>query len=247
MLTAMTAGVAVAAIFAYLTISLYANQIVVGAGINILALGLTTTLNRIIFTMNSMRPKIDSFHRFSPPAFIEKMPFIGPALNSILSQTILVYIVFLLIPLAHFVMFKTQLGLNIRAVGEHPEACDTVGIKVYWYRYGAALFSGALGGAAGAYVSLGLLSGFSEQMIAGQGFIALAAVAFGRYTPWGVMWASLLFGGGLALEIRLQLLGTGIPFQLLLMVPYILTIIALVGFVGKNKGPAASGIPYIKE
>jgi simple sugar transport system permease protein len=247
LLAAMAAGMLIAALFACLTVSLYANQIVVGAGINILAIGLTTTLNRVIFTMNTLRPKIDSFKDIPLPGFIEKIPLIGPALNNIFSQTVLVYIAFLLIPLAHFVMFKTQTGLNIRAVGEHPEACDTVGINVYRFRYGAALFSGAMGGVAGAYVSLGLLSGFSEQMIAGRGFIALAAVAFGRYSPRGIMLASLLFGAGMALENRLQLLGTGIPFQLFLMIPYILTILALAGFVGKNKGPASGGVPYIKE
>jgi simple sugar transport system permease protein len=247
LLAAAAAGTVIAALFACLTISLYANQIVVGAGINILAIGLTTTVNRVVFTMNTLRPKIASFSNIPLPGFVAKIPLAGPALHTVLSQTVLVYIAFLLVPLAHFVLFKTRIGLNIRAVGEHPEACDTAGINVYRFRYATALFSGALGGAAGAYVSLGLLSGFSEQMIAGRGFIALAAVAFGRYSPWGILWASLLFGAGMALENRLQLLSTGIPYQLFLMIPYLLTILALVGFAGKNKGPASGGMPYIKE
>jgi simple sugar transport system permease protein len=247
LLFAMLAGGVVALIFAYLTINLYANQVVVGAAINILALGVTTSLNRIIFGVNTAPPKIASFPKIQLPGFINDIPVIGEGLFTIFSQNILVYIVFLLVPLIHFVMFKTELGLNIRGVGEYPKACDTVGINIYRIRYGTIIVSGFFCGAAGAFVSLGLLSFFMENMIAGRGFIALAAVAFGRYTPLGIMGASLLFGGGLALESRLQTLSTGIPYQFFLMVPYILTILALVGLAGKNKGPAASGVPYLKE
>ncbi|MDR1862390.1 MAG: ABC transporter permease [Treponema sp.] len=245
---AMLTGGIIALVFAYLTVSLYANQVVVGAAINILALGTTTSLNRIIFGVNAAPPKIASFANIQLPEFIRGIPFIGGGVSTIFSQNILVYSTFLLIiPIAHFVMFKTELGLNIRGVGEHPKACDTVGINVYKIRYGTIIVSGLFCGAAGAYVSLGLLSFFMEDMIAGRGFIALAAVAFGKYTPLGIMGASLLFGGGLALESRLQALGTGIPYQFFLMIPYILTILALVGFAGKNKGPAAGGTPYLKE
>ncbi|MDR3145676.1 MAG: ABC transporter permease [Treponema sp.] len=247
LLTAMFTGMLVAALFAGLTISLRADQVVVGAGINIFATGLTTTLNRVIFGMNLKPPEIASFEPLTLPPVVAGIPVIGPGLVTVLSQNVLVYITLLLIPLAHFVLFKTEMGLRIRAVGEHPKACDTVGINVYRIRYGAVLFSGLLGGAAGAFVSLGLLSFFLESMIAGRGFIALAAVAFGKYTPWGILGASLLFGGGLALESRLQTLGTGIPYQFFLMIPYVLTILALAGFVGKNQGPAAGGVPYIKE
>jgi ABC-type uncharacterized transport system permease subunit len=247
LLFAMLTGGLVALIFAYLTINLYANQVVVGAAVNILALGITTSLNRIIFKLNTAPPKIESFTKIQLPEFIHRIPLIGGELGTIFSQNILVYITFLLIPAAHFVMFKTELGLNIRGIGEYPKACDTVGINVYKIRYGTIIVSGFFCGAAGAYVSLGLLSFFTENMITGRGFIALAAVAFGRYTPLGTMGASLLFGAGLALEPRLQTLGTGIPNQFFLMIPYILTILALVGLGGKNKGPAASGVPYLKE
>jgi simple sugar transport system permease protein len=247
MLFAMLTGGLVALIFACLTVSLYANQVVAGAAINILALGITTSFNRIIFGVNTAPPKIESFTKIQLPEFVHRIPFAGEGLSTVFSQNILVYITFLLVPVAHFVMFKTELGLNIRGVGEYPKACDTVGINVYKVRYGTIIVSGFFCGAAGAYVSLGLLSFFMENMIAGRGFIALAAVAFGKYTPLGILGASLLFGGGLALESRLQTLGTGVPYQFFLMIPYILTILALVGFVGKNKGPAASGIPYVKE
>jgi simple sugar transport system permease protein len=247
LLFAMFTGGLVALVFACLTVSLYANQVVVGAAINILALGITTSLNRVIFGVNTAPPKIESFSRIQLPEFIHRIPGIGGGLVTIFSQNILVYIVFLLIPVAHFVMFKTELGLNIRGAGEYPKACDTVGINVYKIRYGTIIVSGFFCGAAGAFVSLGLLSFFMENMIAGRGFIALAAVAFGRYTPFGILGASLLFGGGLALESRLQTLGTGIPYQFFLMIPYVLTILALVGLGGKNKGPAAGGVPYLKE
>jgi simple sugar transport system permease protein len=247
LLFAMLTGGVVALIFAALSVSLCANQVVAGAAINILALGITTSLNRISFGVNTAPPKIESFAKIQLPQFINRIPFVGEGLFTVFSQNILVYIVFLLVPLAHFVMFKTELGLNIRGVGEYPKACDTVGINVYKIRYGTIIISGFFCGAAGAYVSLGLLSFFMENMIAGRGFIALAAVAFGKYTPLGILGASLLFGGGLALESRLQTLGTGVPYQFFLMIPYILTILALVGFAGKNKGPASSGVPYLKE
>jgi simple sugar transport system permease protein len=247
LLFAMAAGGLAALIFAFFTISLYANQAVTGAAINILALGITASLNRIVFGVNAAPPKIASFAAIKMPAFIGEIPFVGQGLHTILSQNVLVYLAFLLIPAAHFVLFKTELGLAIRGVGEHPGASEAAGIDVVKIRYGTILVSGLLGGAAGAYVSLGLLSFFMENMIAGRGFIALAALVFGKYTPLGILGASLLFGAGLALESRLQALGTGIPHQFFLMIPYILTILALVVFAGRNRSPAAGGMPYIKE
>jgi simple sugar transport system permease protein len=244
---AMLAGGLAALVFAYLTVSLYADQAAAGAAVNILALGITTSLNRVIFGVNTAPPKIESFTGIEPPGVINRIPFIGEGLFIVFSQNILVYIVFLLLPLAHFVIFKTELGLSIRGAGEYPEACDAAGINVRAVRYGTVIVSGFFCGAAGAYVSLGLLSFFTENMIAGRGFIALAAVVFGRYTPLGIAGASLLFGAGLALESRLQTLGTGIPYHFFLMIPYVLTILGLAGFAGKHKGPAAGGIPYIKE
>ena len=148
---------------------------------------------------------------------------------------------------SYFILFKTDIGLKVRAVGEHPKAADTVGINVYAVRYGSVLVSGLFCGLAGSYVSLGLLSFFTENMVAGRGFIALAAVVFGKYNPVGALGAALLFGAGEALQFRLQASGTTIPFQFLLMVPYVLTILALAGIVGKSTGPAASGTPYVKE
>ncbi len=242
-LVSMFFGALISLLFAYLTITVKAEQIVVGAAINIMGLGLTTFVARIIFGVNTPPPKIESFASVLVPG-LAKIPLIGPVL---FQQSALVYITLLLVPLAHFVLFKTKIGLEIRAVGEHPKACDTVGINVNKLRYGSVIFSGLLAGLAGSYVSIGLLNFFTENMIAGRGFSALAAVIFGNFSPLGALGASLLFGAGDALQFRLQASGSQIPFPFLLMVPYILTILALTGFVRKSKAPAASGVPYSKE
>jgi simple sugar transport system permease protein len=242
-LAGMLCGALISLIFAYLTITVKADQVVVGAAINILGLGITTSFARVMFGVNTAPPKIDSFTPVAVPV-LSKIPVIGPVF---FQQNALVYIALLLVPVAYFILFKTDIGLKVRAVGEHPKACDTVGIDVYKVRYGSVLVSGLLSGLAGSYVSLGLLSFFTENMIAGRGFIALAAVIFGKWNPLGALGAALLFGAGDALQFRLQASGTEIPFQFLLMVPYILTILALAGFVGKSQGPAASGVPYSKE
>jgi simple sugar transport system permease protein len=144
-------------------------------------------------------------------------------------------------------MQKTDIGLKIRAVGENPRACDTVGINVNRIRYGTVLYSGAMAGIAGAFVSMGQLSFFTEGMVAGRGFMALAAVVFGNYTPAGVMLAALVFGAGDALQYRLQAINTGIPYQFLIILPYIITIVAVCGLIGKTRQPASSGVPYVKE
>ena len=242
-LLAIIMGGLIALIFAVLTITGRGDQIVVGAAINILGLGLTTTMARVIFGVNTAPPKIDAFTNISIPIF-SKIPVIGQAL---FNQNAITYITYILVPVSYYILFKTEIGLKIRAVGEHPKACDTVGISVYKIRYGTVIFSGMLAGLAGSYVSLGLLSFFTENMIAGRGFIALAVVIFGKYNPIGAFVAALLFGAGNSLQFILQASGAQIPFQFLLMVPYILTIFALAGFVGKNKGPEASGVPYVKE
>lgn len=240
---AMFSSLLLAAIFAYLTITVKADQTVVGTAINTLGLGLTTTLFRVIFGTNTAPPKIDSFQPIAIP-LLSEIPIIGP---SLFNQTLPFYVILLCVPIASWVMFKTDLGLTIRGVGEDPNVCDTVGINVFRVRWGTVLFSGLLAGFAGCFVSLGSLSFFTENMVAGRGFMAVAAVVFGNYTPVGVLGASLLFGAGDALMYRLQAAGTEIPFQFLLMVPYILTILALCGFVGKSHVPAAAGRPYRKE
>lgn len=236
-------GGLVGLLFAFLTVTLKSDQVVIGAAMNILGLGLTTTLSRVIFGINTAPPKIDSFKNIPIP-LLSKIPIIGDVL---FNQNAITYIIYILIPVLHYVLYKTELGLKIRAVGEHPKACDTVGINVLKVRYGTIIFSSMLSGLAGCYVSLALLSFFTENMIAGRGYIALATVIFGKYSPLGAVAAALIFGAGYALQFKLQALGSSVPYQFLLMVPYILTLLALTGFVGKTRGPEASGVPYEKE
>ena len=229
--------------FAYFTITVRADQTVVGTAINIFAGGFTIALNRVLFGLNTSIPKIDVFDKVRVP-LLSKLPIVGEAL---FNQSVPVYLAFLAVPVAWFVLQKTNVGLKIRAVGENPKACDTVGINVYRVRYAAVLYSGLMAGFAGAFVSMGQLSFFSEGMVAGRGFMALAAVVFGNYTPVGVMLASLVFGAGDALQYRLQAMNTGIPYQFLVMLPYVITVAAICLLVRKSNKPAASAVAYVKE
>lgn len=230
-------------VFAYFTITIRADQTVVGTAINIFAGGFTIALNRVLFGLNTSIPKIDVFDKVKIP-LLGDLPILGEAL---FNQSVPVYLAFLAVPVAWFVMQKTNVGLKVRAVGENPKACDTVGINVYRTRYLAVLFSGLMAGFAGAFVSMGQLSFFSEGMVAGRGFMALAAVVFGNYTPVGVMLASLVFGAGDALQYRLQAMSTGIPYQFLVMLPYVITVVAICLLVRKSNKPAASAVAYVKE
>ncbi|MEL7610198.1 MAG: ABC transporter permease [Bacillota bacterium] len=240
---AMIVGLAIGLLFAFLVITLRANQTVVGAALNIFGSGITIMLNRIIFGMNAQRPTVQTFGTLNLGA-LSNIPVAGPIF---FSHNILVPLSVCVLVISYIVLFKTKLGLKIRAVGENPKACDTLGINVYRIRYGTVLYSTLMCGAAGAYLSLAQVTCFTEGMTAGRGFIALAAVVFGRWNPLGVLLAVLVFGLGEALQIRLDLMQTGIPYQILQMLPYVLTILALVGAVGKAKAPAASGIAYKKE
>lgn len=242
-IVAIISSMLFALIFAFFTITIKADQTVVGTAINIIAGGLTIVLNRVIFGSNMTNIKIDVFD-IIPIPILSKIPILGP---SLFTQSIPVYIIFLLVPIAHFVLYKTNTGLKIRAVGENPKACDTVGLNVIKIRYATVLYSGLMAGVAGAFVSMGQLSFFTEGMVAGRGFMALAAVVFGNYSPYGVMFASLVFGAGEALQYRLQASGSDIPYQFLLMLPYLITIVAVCILTKKSNQPAASGVPYNKE
>ena len=242
-LIAMLVAMLFAAIFGYFTVIVKADQTVIGTGMNILASGLTITVNRAFFGASTSPPKIDVFGK-APIPLLSDIAVLGQVL---FNQPLPVYIAFLLVPVAWFVMFRTNTGLKLRAVGENPRACDTVGINVVRTRFMSILYSGIMAGFAGAFVSMGQMSFFTENMIAGGGFMALAAVVFGNYTPVGVMGAALVFGASNALKFLLQALDTGIPSQFLVMLPYIITILALCGLIRRSNKPASSAIPYVKE
>jgi general nucleoside transport system permease protein len=237
---AIIAGGLIALVHAVVSINFKANQIVSGIAINIAALGLTNYL-LFVQTNNQGIPSLKDSLRLHAINLgpLSKIPFIGPVL---LQQNIMFYISIVILLAIQFLLFRTNIGLRIRAVGEHPQAADTAGVNVRLIRYACVVGSGMLSGLAGAFLSLGIAGIFNANMTAGTGFIALAAMIFGKYTPWGTAGACLLFGLGEALSFRLQ--DTGISPNLLSILPYLLTLVALVGLVGRTTPPAADGIPY---
>lgn len=241
-LAAVVFGMLIAALFAYITVKIKINQIVSGVAINLLAVGLTSFFFRALFGITTVPIKVNAFQPLEIP-LLSSIPIIGEVF---FKQTVLVYIAFLLVPISAYVLYKTAWGLNIRTVGEHPMAADTVGISVDKVRTICVLLSGALGGLGGAFLSLGQFNMFVDNMVSGRGFIAVAAVIFGRWSPKGILLASLLFGFADALQIRIQMTGFNIPYQFLLMFPYILTIIVVTGIVGRSSSPRALGRPYEK-
>lgn len=241
-LIAVICGVIIAAIFAFSTVKIKINQIVSGVALNLLAVGLTSFFFRAIFGITTVPITVNAFVPYEIP-LLSRIPIIG---DVFFKQTVLVYLAFVLVPISAFILYKTSWGLNIRTVGEHPMAADTVGIPVDKVRTICVLLSGALGGLGGCFLSLGQFNMFVDNMVSGRGFIAVAAVIFGKWSPKGILLASLLFGFADALQIRIQMTGLNIPYQFLLMFPYLLTIIAVTGIVGKTSAPRALGRPYEK-
>lgn len=239
----MAAGAALAWLFAYLTITLAADQIVCGITVNLLAIGITGFGHRVIFGMTTVIPSAPPLVDWHIPG-LAAIPVLGPIL---FQQNPLVYLGLVLVFACWFMLFRTTWGLKIRAVGEYPRAADSLGVNVRRVRYAAVLACGALAGIGGAFLSLGQLSMFVEEMTAGRGFIALAVVIFARWHPVGALGASVLFGAAEALQFRLQAQGVDIPFQFLAMLPYVLTVVALVSIVGRAVQPAALTRPYFTE
>ena len=237
---AMIAGGLMALVHAIVSINFKADQIVSGIAINIAALGLTNYL-LFIQTGGQGVPSLKDALRLPNLAWgpLANIPFIGRVL---FQQNIIFYVAVLILLGIQFLLFRTNIGLRIRAVGEHPQAADTAGVNVPLIRYLCVIGSGLLSGLAGAFLALGIAGIFNSNMTAGTGFIALAAMIFGKYTPWGTAGACLIFGLGEALSVRMQ--DSGISASLLSTLPYILTIVALVGLVGRTTPPAADGIPY---
>jgi len=239
-LGAMLAGGLMALIHALVSINFKANQIISGIAINIIALGLTSYLVFILTPSGQGVPSLPGNLRL--PTFpwgpLASIPFLGLAL---FQQNVIFYLALLILFGTQFLLFRTNIGLRIRAVGEHPQAADTAGVNVRFLRYMCVISSGLLSGLAGAYLALGVSGIFLDGMTNGRGFIALAAVIFGKYTPTGAAIACLIFGLGNGLSYALQDLNLG---SLLNTLPYVFTLIALVGLVGRTTPPAADGIPY---
>lgn len=242
MVGAIIFGFLISMIHAVVSIRFRADQVVSGVAINILALGLTGFLLQLIFKTSGNSPSVPNLSAAPIPG-LASIPILGPIF---FNQPPIVYIALLAVPITSFVLFKTPLGLRLRSVGEHPKAADTVGVNVFSLRYLGVGLSGVLAGLGGAYLSIGQLNIFTEGMTNGRGFIALAAVIFGKWNPWGALGACLLFGFADAIQISLQNAGVNIPSDFLLMLPYILTLVALAGFIGRSIPPAASGVPYEK-
>lgn len=223
-LAGMLVGGIIALIHGYISINLKGNQIISGVAINLFAVSMTSFLIKALFKVGGITPQAKN-----------------------LAHPIVVLVgIYLLAFLTYIFLYKTVLGLRIRAVGEHPLAADTVGISVYKTRYISVVYSGLLAGLGGAYLTAVMLPSFSNNMSAGRGYMAMAAMIFGKWNPLGAILASLLFALGQSFADVAKTTNIPIPQQFLTTIPYILTLLALVGFVGKSKAPKASGIPYEK-
>ncbi|MCT8973891.1 ABC transporter permease [Microbaculum marinisediminis] len=245
------AGIAVGMLFgalagtclAVLGVTFGVNQIVAGIAINIFVLGITAFLSRVVFGAQANTLRLPGFLRFEMP-YLSEIPLIGPA---IFSQDLLVYVMIVCVVLVHLFFYRTRWGLQVRAVGENPSAADSAGVSVAGVRYGCVIAAGAIAALGGCYLVLSQVFLFSEHMSAGKGFIALAAVILGRWTPVGALLACLLFGFFDALQLRLQFNYQEVPHEFFQMLPYLISILALVGLVGKPTPPAAIGKFYRRE
>jgi len=244
LLSGALAGPLVGALLAVFAITYLVDQVVLGVVINLLIAGLTGYLYDAVMipyqnTLNSPA----TFSAIKIP-LLGDIPIIGPIF---FDSTIFLYLTYIAIAAVQVGLFNTRWGLRTRAIGEHPVAADTVGIRVIAMRYRNVIAAGIIAGIGGAYFTIGSVGSFGKNMSSGEGYIALAAMIFGRYTPFGAIGAALLFGFTTQLQSIMSTLNTPIQSNLLLMAPYVVTIIVLAGLVGKVRGPKAEGIPYIKS
>ena len=244
LVAAVFAGVLVSFVLAAFSIKYIVNQVIVGVVLNVLVVGLTSFLFSTLLSPNqellNMPPRLD---RIDIP-LLSEIPILGPVL---FRQTIIVYIMYAAVALVWFGLFKMRWGLRLRSVGEHPQAADTVGINVNRTRFWNVSLAGAIAGLGGAYFTLGSVGAFNKEMTAGAGFIALAAVIFGRWDPIRATLAALLFGFASNLQSVLSIIGSPVPSEFMLMLPYVVTVFAVAGLVGHVRGPAAAGTPYVKS
>jgi simple sugar transport system permease protein len=241
-LCAIVAGVLTSLIHAFMCIHMRADQAIVGTGINILGSGLPSFLLLKLFGSQGISPIVERITEWRIP-IIADLPVIGPILGT---QGPLVYLGLIMVPVCWFVLFKTPFGLRLRAVGENPRAAETVGVSVYRMRYAGVMISGVLAALGGSFLSVSYLAQFVKLMTAGRGFIGLAAMIFGRWNPWGALFACLLFGFADAVQAAAQAANVPIAPQFLRTLPYVLTIIALVGAMGRAEPPAFVAKPYEK-
>jgi simple sugar transport system permease protein len=236
-------GLALAGLFAYLIVVHCANQVVVGAALNLLALGITGVAYRAVFGVTGAALTVSGFSPVALPG-LSSLPIVGQAF---FTQSALAYLAFALVPAVGYGLYRTIPGLKLRMVGENPQAAAAQGVQVGLTQTLALLSCGTLAATAGAYLAIAYAHTFVEGMSAGRGFIALAIVIFGRWSPWGIMGAALLFGLATALQFHVQSLGLAIPYQFLLMLPYVLTLLVLAGYAGTAQAPAALGLPIDGE
>lgn len=243
LLGGVLSAVLLAALHAVLSIKYKINQVISGTVINIFSAGMTSFLSQKFLQQIQELNNPPLFPRIPIPV-LARIPVIGPIL---FNTNIFVYMMFILLIIIQVALFSTRWGLRLRSVGEHPKAADTLGIKVIPTRYMAVLLSGVVAGIGGAFFTLGSVGRFDEGITAGKGFIGLAAMIFGNWTPVGSLGAGFLFGFADAIGSKLSLLGSKIPAQFMGMAPYLITMIVLAGFIGKGQAPAADGEPYGKE
>jgi general nucleoside transport system permease protein len=240
-IAALASGALMALLHAALSITFRVDQIISGTVINILAVGLTGFLNRQLFATGAP-PGLSVLPKVTIP-LLSDIPWLGPI---VFQQKPIALTAIVLVFVLHFALFRTRWGLRTRAVGEHPLAADTVGVSVNGLRYMNVILGGALAGLAGAYFTLESVPHFEPLMTNGRGFIALAAMIFGKWTPFGAWGAALLFGVAEAIPTALQIQGINVPFQIVGLLPYVLTIVVVAGAVGRATPPAADGIPYVR-
>jgi simple sugar transport system permease protein len=241
---ALIAGALVAWVLAVFAIKYVVDQIIVGVVLNVLVVGLTNFIFSTLMVSNlPLYDQPDRFANILIPV-LGQIPVLGPVL---FNQTLIVYLMYVAVAVVFFALFKTRWGLRVRAVGEYPKAADTVGINVFRTRYVSVMIGGALAGLGGSFFTLGQVGAFGKEMTNGAGYIALAALIFGRWNPIYAAFAALLFGFAENLQYGLAIIGSSVPSEFLLMLPYALTVVAVAGLVGKVTGPAASGKAYIKS
>jgi simple sugar transport system permease protein len=243
LIAAPIAGALVGLLLVLFAVKYQVNQIIVGVVLNVLVVGVTSYLFSTVLTANQANwntpPKLPVLEI---PG-LSRIPVLGPVL---FRQTLIVYLMFVVVVVLQVMLFRSRWGLRMRAVGEHPKAADTVGIKVNRTRLRNTVLGGAIAGLGGAFFTVAAGLAFGKEMTGGKGFIALAAMILGRWSPKGALLAALLFGFADNLQVVLGIIGTPVPSQLMLMTPYLATIFAVAGLVGRNRPPASEGIPYVK-